>query len=84
MSDILGGKAIPGGPLSAKAEGLLAVVHSYYQKTGTGINLTRAAGELGITSKRLMQDLVEALEKRRLVKTRKLNERGSPRIIEPA
>jgi hypothetical protein len=69
--------------LSADAEHLLATVRGHYDRHDVGLNLTQAAEVLGISSKRRFQQLVDELERARLVRTRKLQQRGQPRVIEP-
>ncbi|MHA1950305.1 MAG: helicase HerA domain-containing protein [Candidatus Thorarchaeota archaeon] len=69
--------------LSSDAKRLLAEVGQYRSETGHGINLSQASERLGISSKRQLQQLVDELESKGFVRTRKLRERGQPRIIEP-
>ena len=69
--------------LSSDAKQLLAIVRQYYIEKGCGLNISNAGEQLGVTSKRQLQQLLDELERKGFVKTRKLRERGSPRIIEP-
>lgn len=69
--------------LSADANQLLTLVRQHHGQSRDGLNLTNAAEALGITSKRRLQQVVDELERTQLVRTRKLKERGQPRVIEP-
>lgn len=69
--------------LSAEAEQLFQVVSQHFTGTGAGLNLSRAAERLGITSKRRLLELIDELERAGIVRTRTLRERGQPRVIEP-
>ena len=59
------------------------ILRGHYDRHDAGLNLTQAAEVLGISSKRRLQQLVDELERARLVRTRKLQQRGQPRVIEP-
>jgi len=83
MQRLLQPNSTPLVSLSADAEQLLATVRSYCDRHDLGLNLRQAAEALGISSKRRLQQLVDELERAHLVRTRKLQERGQPRIIEP-
>ena len=61
----------------------MAIVRKHYNEMDSGLNISNAGELLGITSKRQLQQLVDELEHEGFVKTRKLRERGNPRIIEP-
>ena len=69
--------------LSPAAQRLLDVAVQYRQEKGAPINMTRAAEALQITSMRTFKQLVEELERAGLIRTRKLRQKGQPRIIEP-
>ena len=69
--------------LSEQAQRLLDVVLEHNTGGGSGLNLTEAARSMGVSSKRMLQGLVDELERGGLVRTRKLRQRGQPRIIEP-
>ena len=69
--------------ISEAAEELLSAVLSHHEETGQGLNLSRAGERLRITSKRKLQQVVDELERSGFVRTRKLRERGQPRVIEP-
>ncbi len=73
----------PAVVLSPGAQSLLATVRQYYTQMGHGLNLSQAGEQLGISSKRLLQQLVEELERTGFIRTRKLRQKGQPRIIEP-
>jgi len=80
---LLASEETPLAVLSSDAKQLLAIVRQYYNEMGSGLNISNAGQLLEITSKRQLQQLVDELEHRGFVKTRKLRERGQPRIIEP-
>jgi hypothetical protein len=69
--------------LSPEAQRLLDLARDHASETGEGLNLSQVGTQLGITSKRHLQQLVDELERYHFVSTRKLRERGQPRIIEP-
>jgi len=69
--------------LCPDARRLLDIARGHHDETGAPINLSQATEKLGITSKRRMQELIEELERKGLVRTAKLRERGSPRVIIP-
>jgi hypothetical protein len=69
--------------LSSDAQQFLSVIKQYYSEKGHGLNLSQAGERLGISSKRRLQQLIDQLERNGFVKSRKLRERGQPRIIEP-
>lgn len=68
--------------LSADASKLLESIRDAYAESGRGLNLTEASECSGITSKRALQTLLDELERSRFIRTRKLAQRGQPRIIE--
>jgi len=69
--------------LSPDAKRLLVAVGQYYSETGHGLNLSQASDRLGISSKRQLQQMVDELERKCFVRSRKLRQQGQPRIIEP-
>ena len=69
--------------LSPAAQQLLVVIRQYYGEKGHGLNLSQASESLGISSKRRLQQLLGQLECNGFARSRKLRERGQPRIIEP-
>ncbi|QNN23352.1 DUF87 domain-containing protein [Planctomycetales bacterium ZRK34] len=80
---IVGGTVQSTAKISNDAERLLAAVQRHHQTTGAGLNLSQAAAAVGMTSKRAIQQAVDELEQCHLIRTRKLSQRGQPRIIEP-
>lgn len=83
MQRLLTSEETPLSVLSSGAKQLLAIIRQYYYEKGFGLNISNAGEILGMTSKRQIQQLVDELERMGFVKTRKLRERGTPRIIEP-
>ena len=79
---LLASEDTPLAILSSDAKQLLAIVRQYYNEKASGLNISNAGELLGMTSKRQLQQLVNELERKGFVKTRKLRERGNPRIIE--
>ena len=80
---LLASEETPLAVLSSNAKQLLSIVQQYNNEMGNGLNISNAGELLGVTSKRQLQQLVDELERKGFVKTRKLRERGNPRIIEP-
>ena len=80
---LLTSEETPLAVLSSDAKQLLAIIRQHYNEMGSGLNISNAGELLGVTSKRQLQQLVDELERKGFVKTRKLRERGNPRIIEP-
>ncbi|MDB5328327.1 MAG: hypothetical protein JWM57_3896 [Phycisphaerales bacterium] len=69
--------------VSSEARTLLVALRDHCGVNGP-VNMSQAAQLSGITSKRRLQSLIGELEQAGLVVSRKLVERGSPRLIEPA
>ena len=69
--------------LSVAAQSLINAVKTEWRASKEPLNLSRAADLAGITSKRSLHRAVNELESSGLVRTRKLRQRGQPRIIEP-
>jgi len=78
-----GSTPVSAEPLSRDATRLLEEATRYATEMGRAINLSEAGDRLAITSKRRMQEVVDELERKGLVRTKKLNERGRPRVIIP-
>ena len=79
---IVQGAAQPARSISGEAQRLLDVVNDHVRLEGEGLNISRAAEAIGISSKRHISQLVDELEQAGLVQTRKLRQRGQPRLIE--
>ena len=79
---LVGDAGAPPWTLSHRAQLLLAVVREHQGTTGRGLTLAQAAGRLGISSKRMMQQLVDELERSRMAKTHRVSGQGQPRVIE--
>ena len=80
---LLTSEEAPLAVLSSDAKQLLAIVRQHYNENTSGLNISNAGELLGVTSKRQLQQLVDELEHKGFVITRRLRERGNPRIIEP-
>lgn len=80
---IVSGSIIVRSPLSNDALQMLELVKALFNSTGKGINLSEAAKNMGISSKRRLHQLVDELENGGYVRTRMIREKGQPRIIEP-
>lgn len=80
---LLASETTPLAVLSSNAKKLLHIVRKYHNTERRGLNISKAGELFGVTSKRQIQRLVDELENKGLVKTYKLRERGTPRIIEP-
>ena len=70
-------------PLSPDAQRLLELVRRRHGGPEGPLNLTDAAIELRITSKRQLLEMVSALERQGLIKTTQLRARGQPRVLLP-
>lgn len=81
---LLGSFQPTSGPLSDSAQAALDFVRDAYARDGRGPNLSTLGDHLGLSSKRAIQRLVRELERAKVVHTRRLNERGRPRVVEPA
>ncbi|MBN2642803.1 MAG: DUF87 domain-containing protein [Victivallales bacterium] len=80
---LLTSEETPLAVLSTDAKQLLIIVRQHYNENNYGLNISNAGELLGVTSKRQIQQLVDELEHKGFVKTRKFRGRGNPRIIEP-
>jgi len=69
-------------PVTSDARKLLAVIKEHGSETSQPLNMSRAADLIGITSKRKLLEIVSELERAGLIRTRKLPERGRPRVIQ--
>lgn len=69
--------------VSPPAERLLEVIQEHCRQSGCGPNLSNLGGLAGITSKRQIQELIAELVDHGLVTTKKLRQRGQPRVVEP-
>jgi hypothetical protein len=82
------GGTTPAAALSRDAAGLLDVIRRHRADAAAAasgrepLNMSNAAELSGIGSKRRLLELVDELERANLIVTRKLRERGRPRIIE--
>lgn len=74
----------PSSSVTADAKSLLAVIKEHGSPPAAPLNMSRAGALAGISSKRRLLDLVDELERVGAIRTRKLMERGQPRVIEPA
>ncbi len=68
--------------LSPDAQRLIDLCSAEGQSNGTHLNLTEAGRRLGIGSKRHLQRVVAEVEQAGLIRTRRLPQRGNPRVIE--
>jgi hypothetical protein len=80
---LITGKGVEEVILPEEEKKLLRVAEEYHRKYGKYIDLTKVGNELGITSKRKIQALVNHLEQKALIRTEKLKEKGQPRVIIP-
>ncbi len=68
--------------LDEDARNLLRAVVDHVGETGQGPNLSEAAARAGISSRRALQQCVSDLERAGQVRSRKLQTRGRPRVLE--
>lgn len=69
-------------PVTADAQRLLDVAREHGSPPNSSLNMSRAAELAGITSKRRLLELIAELEQAGAIRTKKLRERGRPRVIE--
>jgi hypothetical protein len=69
-------------PLTNPAREFLSVIKQFGTPPNPPLNTSRAASLAGITSKRRLHELLTELEHAGAISTRKLHERGRPRIID--
>jgi hypothetical protein len=72
----------PSKVVTADAQRLFAVIKGHGSPPDNPLNMSRAGTLAGITSKRRLLELVGELELAGVIRTRKLPERGQPRVIE--
>jgi hypothetical protein len=68
--------------LSSDAKHLLQVLKTQAIEDGRSLNMSEAGHKVGVTSKRHLGALIHELEQAGMVRTRKLAQRGQPRVIE--
>ena len=79
--EILGGQIAHQETLSRRSESLLAAIEDYYNQTDQALNISQLSQITSITSKRVLQELIDELEQAGKIQTYKLAERGQPRVI---
>ncbi|HYE21931.1 MAG TPA: hypothetical protein VEA69_26055, partial [Tepidisphaeraceae bacterium] len=79
---LVGVAGIPTAALSSAARQFLTAIRQHAPAPGQPLNMSRAATLAGIGSKRLLAELAEELERAGAIRTRRLTERGRPRVIE--
>ncbi len=79
---VIGRNGDPAKPMSADAQRLLAIIQQHGSSPNQPLNMLRAAEFAGISSKRRFLELIGELEQVGIIRTRKLLERGRPRVIE--
>jgi hypothetical protein len=82
IQKLLGCGNAPVQTVTAEARTLYAVIKEH--GTNPPLNLSQAGRLAGITSKRRLQELISELEQAGAIYTRRLPERGHPRVIELA
>jgi hypothetical protein len=79
---LFGGHKAQAVGMTAEAGKLFAVIKEHRPRPDSPLNLSTVAHLAGITSRRQLQELVNELEQAGVIYTRKLPERGQPRVIE--
>lgn len=82
MRTLLTPKQTAARQLSPAAAALLKVIEEHASESKAAMNISSLATRANITSRRRLQELLEELERLCFVRTRRLPERGMPRIIE--
>jgi hypothetical protein len=82
IRQLIGRDRDPSRTVTAEAQRLLAIIKEHGAPPHPPLNLSRAAALAGIGSKRRFLELIDELEQSGAVRTRKLPERGCPRVIE--
>ena len=72
----------PSKTVTTEAQRLHSVITEHGSSPNEPLNLSRAADLAGITSKRRFLELIGELEEAGMIRTKKLQERGRPRVIE--
>jgi len=80
VRQLAGGKT--SGHITVDAEHLLTAIRKYASCSDKTLNMSQASQLSGITSKRRLVGLIDELERTGAIRTRKLMERGQPRVIE--
>ena len=68
--------------VTSDAQTLFALIREHASTSNEALNMSRAADIAGITSKRRLLELIDELERAGVIRTRKLSDRGRPRVIE--
>ena len=84
VRQLVGGDRDPSKTMSTEAQRLYAVIKEHGSVPSEPLNMSRAANLSGITSKRKLLELIDELEHAGVIRTKKLLERGRPRVIELA
>jgi hypothetical protein len=82
IRQVIGRDRDPSKPVSADARRLLAVIKEHGSSPDQPLNMSRAAEFARISSKRRFLELIGELEQAGIIRTRKLLERGCPRVIQ--
>jgi len=79
---LVGRDTDPSKKVTSEAQRLFAVIKQHGAPPNLPLNMSRAADLAGISSKRRLIELIDELERSAVIRTRKLLERGQPRVIE--
>jgi hypothetical protein len=79
---LVGPGRIPSKMLTTEAQRLFEVIKQHESSPDQPLNLSQAADFAGITSKRKFLELLSELQHTGVIRTKKLMERGRPRVIE--
>jgi hypothetical protein len=82
VRQLVGTEKDPSNIVSAAAQRLYAVIREHGSPSHEPLNMSRAAELAGISSKRRLLELIAELEQGGMIRTKKLLERGRPRVIE--
>ena len=79
---LVGSDKDPSMTLTHEAQRLLAIIAEHGAASDQPLNMSQAADLVGIRSKRRFLELIGELERAGVIRTRKLSERGRPRVIQ--
>jgi hypothetical protein len=82
IRSLVGTERDPSKTMTADAQRLFTIIKAHPSSPDHPLNMSRVADLGGITSKRRLLELIGELEHAGLIRTRKLQERGCPRVID--
>src|SRR5262249_43666617 len=84
IRQLIGPGKDPSRTVTTEAQRLYEIIEQHCASPTHPLNMSQAADLAGISSKRRLLELIEELEHAGVIRTRRLPERGRPRVIELA